>query len=92
MDHAGLAEQAFSSGRSCRVRSGAVRGIGLRLPLTNKSNKMETRTFLVMFTAWYSTEVKTAYVETDKKANVTNFINELGYQAVEILGWSLVEE
>lgn len=45
-----------------------------------------------MFTAWYSTEVKTAYVETDKKANVTNFINELGYQAVEILGWSLVEE
>lgn len=53
---------------------------------------METRTFLVMFTAWYSTEVKTAYVETDKKANETNFLSELGYEADEILGWSLVEE
>jgi hypothetical protein len=57
---------------------------------------METRTFLVMYVTWYSTEVKTAYVKTDEKANVTNFINELcerrGYDTVEILGWSLVEE
>ena len=57
---------------------------------------METRTFLVAFVVWYSMEVKTEYVKTDKKANVTNFINELcerrGYDAIEILGWSLVEE
>lgn len=53
---------------------------------------MKTRTFLVMFTTLYSTEVKTAYVETDKKANVTNFLIELGHDVIEILGWSLVEE
>lgn len=57
---------------------------------------MEKRTFLVMFTACYEKDVKTMYVETDAKANVTTFLNEVGecghYYAIQILGWSLVEE
>lgn len=57
---------------------------------------METRTFLVMFTVCYEKDVKTMYIETDQKANVTTFINAVGkcrhYYAIEILGWSLVEE
>ena len=57
---------------------------------------METRTFLVMFRACYEKDVKTMYIETDKKANVTTFMDEVydcgHYYAIEILGWSLVEE
>lgn len=57
---------------------------------------METRTFLVMFTACYQKDIKTMYVETDGEAKAATFADEIngfnGYYAVEILGWSLVEE
>lgn len=57
---------------------------------------MEKRTFLVMFRACYEQDIMTMYIETDQQANVTTFANELngykGYFAVEILGWSLIED
>lgn len=66
------------------------------LTITKRSYSMETRTFLVMFTACYEKDIKTMYVETDAKANVTTFLDEVDrngdYYALEILGWSLVEE